>query len=56
MESAGLYGVAAENGARALSLLSVSDHLRRSEHLDPEARRSSLQSMIRIALETAAGV
>lgn len=54
METAGLYGTAAEHGARALSLLSVSDHIRRHEHLDPEARRTSFQSMIRIALETAA--
>lgn len=53
METAGLYGTAAEHGARALSLLSVSDHIRRHEHLDPEARRTSFQSMIRIALETA---
>ncbi len=56
METAGLYGTAAEHGARALSLLSVSDHIRRHEHLDPEARRTSFQSMIRIALETAARV
>ncbi len=56
METAGLYGAAAEHGARALSLLSVSDHIRRHEHLDPEARRTSFQSMIRIALETAAGL
>lgn len=53
METAGLYGVAAEHGARALSLLSVSDHIRRHEHLDPEARRTSFQAMIQIALETA---
>jgi purine-nucleoside phosphorylase len=53
METAGLYGVAAEHGARALSLLSVSDHIRRHEHLDPEARRTSFQAMIRVALETA---
>ena len=53
METAGLYGVAAEYGVKALSLLSVSDHIRRQEHLDPEARRTSFQSMIRIALETA---
>jgi purine-nucleoside phosphorylase len=53
MESAGLYGVAAEHGARALSLLSVSDHIRRHEHLEADARRTSFQSMIRIALETA---
>jgi purine-nucleoside phosphorylase len=54
METAGLYGTAAELGARALSLLTVSDHLRRHEHLDPEARRGSFQAMIQIALETAA--
>jgi purine-nucleoside phosphorylase len=51
METAGLYGAAAEYGARALSLLSVSDHIRRGEHLDAEARRSSFDAMIRIALE-----
>ncbi len=56
METAGLYGVAAEHGVRALSLLSVSDHIRRQEHLDPDARRTSFQSMIRVALETAAGM
>jgi purine-nucleoside phosphorylase len=56
METAGLYGTAAEHGARALSLLSVSDHIRRHEHLDPEARRTSFQSMIKVALETAAHI
>ena len=53
METAGLYGVAAEHGVRALSLLSVSDHIRRREHLSPEERRSSFHAMIEIALETA---
>ncbi len=53
METAGLYGVAAEHGVRALSLLSVSDHIRRQEHLSPEERRTSFQGMIQIALETA---
>jgi purine-nucleoside phosphorylase len=53
METAGLYGVAAEHGVKALSLLSVSDHIRRREHLGPEERRSSFQAMIKIALETA---
>jgi purine-nucleoside phosphorylase len=53
MEAAGLYGVAAEFGARALALLTVSDHIRRGEHMAAEARRSSFESMIRIALETA---
>jgi purine-nucleoside phosphorylase len=53
METAGLYGVAAEHGVRALSLLSVSDHIRRHEHLSPEERRSGFHAMIEIALETA---
>lgn len=56
METAGLYGVAAEHGVRALGLLSVSDHIRRHEHLSPEERRTSFEAMIRIALEVAAGV
>jgi purine-nucleoside phosphorylase len=53
MEVAGLYGVAWEYGARALGMLTVSDHLRRNEHLSTEERQTSFESMIRIALETA---
>lgn len=53
MEAAGLYAVAAEHAARAVALLTVSDHIRRGEHLSPEARRSSFDAMIHIALETA---
>ena len=40
MEAAGLYGVAAEHGVRALAMLTVSDHLRRSEHLSADDRCS----------------
>jgi purine-nucleoside phosphorylase len=53
MEVAGLYGVAAEYGARALGILTVSDHIRRKEHLSSEARQTSFDSMMRLALETA---
>jgi len=53
MEAAGLYGVAAEHGVRALTMLTVSDHIRRSEHLSSEDRRTTLDAMIRIALATA---
>ncbi len=53
MEAAGLYGVAAAEGARALAILTVSDHIRRGEHLSPEERRSSFDQMIGIALRTA---
>lgn len=53
MEVAGLYGVAAEYGVRALGILTVSDHIRRNEHLSSDERQTSFDSMIRIALETA---
>lgn len=53
MESAGLYGLAAEYGARALTLLTVSDQIRTHQHLSAEARQTSFGSMINIALETA---
>lgn len=53
MELAGFYAVAAERGARALGILTVSDHIRRKEHLSSDARRTSFDAMIRIALDTA---
>lgn len=53
MEAAGLYAVAAETGARALALLTVTDHLRRDEHLTSDQRRTQLDAMIRIALDAA---
>ena len=53
MEAAGLYGVAAEHGARALAMLTVSDHIRRGEHLSSDERRTSFDAMIGIALGTA---
>jgi purine-nucleoside phosphorylase len=53
MEAAGLYGVAAEEHVRALAILTVSDHIRRHESLSSEERRTSFDSMIRIALDAA---
>lgn len=53
MEVAGLYGVAAEYGARALGLLTVSDHLRTHEHLTPEERQLTFDSMIELAVDVA---
>jgi len=55
MEAAGLYGVAAGEGVRALAILTVSDHIRRDEHLSPEERRTSFDGMIRVALRVAVG-
>jgi purine-nucleoside phosphorylase len=53
MEAAGLYGLAAEHGVRALALLTVSDHIRRGEHMPADARRTSFDAMIQVALDTA---
>ena len=52
MELAGLYGLAAEYGARALGILTVSDQIRTHEHMTAEARQTSFGAMIELALET----
>ena len=53
MEVAGLYGVAAEFGARALALLTVSDHIITGEQLTPEDRQTTFDEMIELALDVA---
>lgn len=52
MEAAGLYGVAAEYGARALTLCTVSDHIIRQEALSSDERQSTFNDMIEVALES----
>lgn len=56
MEAAGLYGVAAEYGANALCILTVSDQLRTGEKASSAERQSSFNDMIVIALDTAVTV
>jgi purine-nucleoside phosphorylase len=51
MEAAGLYGVAAEKGARALTILTVSDHILEGTETTAEERQTTFDDMIRIALE-----
>lgn len=51
MEAAGLYGVAAERGVQAATLLTVSDHLRHGGAMSPEQRQCGLDRMIRLALD-----
>ncbi|MDE0524686.1 MAG: purine-nucleoside phosphorylase [Boseongicola sp.] len=53
MEAAELYTVAARHGARALAVLTVSDHLQTGEALDSESRETSFGDMVLIALEAA---
>lgn len=53
MEAAGLYGLAAEFGARAVTVCTVSDHIRTGAALSSEERQSSFDEMIEIALDAA---
>ncbi|WP_163577178.1 purine-nucleoside phosphorylase [Halomonas faecis] len=51
MEAAGLYGVAAEYGARAATICTVSDHIRRGESLSSADRQSTFDEMMRVSLD-----
>lgn len=53
MEAAGLYGVAAEFGARAMAVCAVSDHIRTGESLSSAERETGFADMMKIALELA---
>lgn len=55
MEAAELYTVAARHGARALGIMTVSDHLLTHEALPPEDRERSFGDMVEIALHAAFG-
>ena len=52
MEAAGLYGVAAEKGGRALTIATVSDQIRTGEATSAEERQQTFDEMVEIALET----
>ncbi len=51
MESAGLFGVAAEHGARAGAIMTITDVLGSEVELTAEEREQSLDEMIAITLE-----
>lgn len=52
MEAAGIYAVAAEFGAKALTICTVSDHIRTGEQTSSEERQLTFNDMIEIALES----
>lgn len=52
MEAAGIYGVAAEFGAKALTICTVSDHIRTHEQTSAEERQTTFNDMVEIALES----
>ena len=51
MESSALYTLAAHFGVKALTILTVSDHLITKEFASAEERQSSFMDMARIALD-----
>jgi len=53
METAGIYWEAMASKKRALSLLSISDHIFTGEGLSAEERQDSFRQMMETALETA---
>jgi purine-nucleoside phosphorylase len=55
METAALYTIAAQFGARALTILTVSDIIASGERLGAGDREQGLSQMVEIALDTAAG-
>jgi len=53
METAGIYAIAAELGAQALAICTVSDDIKSGSALSPEERQTSFNEMIEVALEAA---
>jgi len=54
MESAALFSIAAKHRVKALSILTVSDHVvKGGEELTPQERQTSFNNMMILALETA---
>lgn len=51
MEAAGIYGVAAAHGVRALTVLTVSDHILSGEQTTPKERQRTFDDMVDIALD-----
>lgn len=52
MEAAGIYGVAAEFGGKALTICTVSDHIKTGEQTTSAERQTTFNEMIEIALES----
>jgi purine-nucleoside phosphorylase len=53
MEASALYTIAAQFGVRALTVLTVSDHLVTREETSAEERQTTFSEMVQLALDTA---
>jgi purine-nucleoside phosphorylase len=56
MEIAGIYGTAAEYGAEAVAMCTVSDEVKTGKGLTTEERQNSFDEMIEVALNMVAGL
>jgi len=54
METAALYAIAAVEGAEALTMMTMTDHLVHGDHLSSDERQQGVDQMIELALDTAA--
>lgn len=54
MESAGLYGIAMRERIQALSVLTMTDHLERNEHMPADQRERGLDQMTELVLDSLA--
>jgi len=52
MEAAGLYGVAAEYGKKALAVFTVSDHIKTGEQTTATERENTFKDMMELTLES----
>ncbi|WP_194090585.1 purine-nucleoside phosphorylase [Vibrio hibernica] len=52
MEAAGIYGAAAEYGAKAVAICTVSDHIKSGEQTTSDERATTFNEMIYIALDS----
>lgn len=52
MEAAGMYSIAAEYDVKALTICTVSDHIRRGEKTTSAERKTTFNEMVEIALES----
>lgn len=52
MEAAGLYGVAAELGKKALAVFTVSDHIKTGEQTTADERENTFRDMMELTLES----
>lgn len=52
MEASAIYSIAAEHNIQALTICTVSDHIKNKKKINPKKRQNSFKNMIEIALDS----